>query len=592
MKLITTLIALAAAAAAQQPEVDLVYDVYQGHANDLTKLNTFKGFVVLNSSAAPTYFSSIRFAAPPTGSLRWQAPQPPPVNRTSVVPATNISAACPHSLRSGLGFRALPSHMDEDCLFLNVYAPQNASDLPVLVWIHGGGYGVGDGREDMSKLINANDNSFIGVSIQYRLGAFGFLASDEVFRRGVVNAGLLDQQFALQWVQQHIHRFGGDPRRVTIWGVSAGGGSVMLQNIAYGGTQGTSLYTHSISSSPYLPQQYGYADWIPSQSYYAFAAHAGCFTPWAYGNGSRTIFQCLVSQDTTALQDASNSVSKSGRYGTWAFLPVTDGVYIQSTPGEALASGRLNGLNHLSTNAAEEGSPYVPQNITTAHDLRIWLSLVFPLFTPTDNAALLTHYSSSPNPLSKSPTPGISPPTALDTSATASGHQQTANLIYAESTFICPSYWLAEAYSAHRGGGYKAQTSTPVALHGIDDTAVFGNRPLPIYGRDYIRAVQRIWGAFVTTGNPNPLIADTDAGMLTWPKYNAAIHGILNLNQTGGVLEPANRTLVPALGQVNATWAVGPGLKNDFGVVDGYEWEGGRGARCEFWRSVAKRVPM
>ena len=62
-----------------------------------------------------------------------------------------------------------PSPIDEDCLFLNVYAPQNATRLPALVWIHGGGYGVGDGREDMSTLINANDNSFIGVGIQYRV---------------------------------------------------------------------------------------------------------------------------------------------------------------------------------------------------------------------------------------------------------------------------------------------------------------------------------------------------------------------------------------------------------------------------------------
>lgn len=80
---------------------------------------------------------------------------------------------------------------DEDCLFLSVYTPSNASDLPVLVWIHGGGYGLGDGRQDLSALINGNNRGFIGVSIQYRLGAFGFLSSDEVFRNGVVNAGLL-----------------------------------------------------------------------------------------------------------------------------------------------------------------------------------------------------------------------------------------------------------------------------------------------------------------------------------------------------------------------------------------------------------------
>lgn len=112
--------------------------------------------------------SRIRFAAPPTGSLRWQAPQLPAIKRTSILPAKSFGAAFLQSLRSGQGLRVAPSPIDEDCLFLNVYAPQNATRLPV-VWTHGGGYGVGDGREDLSKLIYANDSGFIGVSIQYRV---------------------------------------------------------------------------------------------------------------------------------------------------------------------------------------------------------------------------------------------------------------------------------------------------------------------------------------------------------------------------------------------------------------------------------------
>jgi carboxylesterase type B len=91
--------------------------------------------------------------------------------------------------------------VSEDCLFLNVQAPANASNLPVLVWIHGGGYGYGSGRQDFSDLLTTNGNNFVVVAIQYRLGPFGFLASDELFRRGAVNAGLLDQLFALHWVQ-------------------------------------------------------------------------------------------------------------------------------------------------------------------------------------------------------------------------------------------------------------------------------------------------------------------------------------------------------------------------------------------------------
>jgi carboxylesterase type B len=96
--------------------------------------------------------------------------------------------------------------MSEDCLFLNVQSPANASNLPVLVWIHGGGYGAGFGRLDSSELLTMNGNNFVTVAIQYRLGPFGFLASDELHRRGVVNAGLLDQIFALQWVQVGLNQ--------------------------------------------------------------------------------------------------------------------------------------------------------------------------------------------------------------------------------------------------------------------------------------------------------------------------------------------------------------------------------------------------
>lgn len=90
------------------------------------------------------------------------------------------------------------------------------------LWCHGGGYGAGSGRQDLSAIINTNNGSFIGVAIQYRLGAFGFLFSDEMYRNGVVNAGILDQHFALQWVQSYIGRFGGNASHVTISGESAG----------------------------------------------------------------------------------------------------------------------------------------------------------------------------------------------------------------------------------------------------------------------------------------------------------------------------------------------------------------------------------
>ena len=90
--------------------------------------------------------------------------------------------------------------------------------------------------------MNTNDNGFISVIIQYRLGAFGFLSSEDVKKKAQVNAGLLDQNFALQWVQDNVEKFGGDPKKVTLAGESAGAGSVMLQAMAYGGKQNETLF--------------------------------------------------------------------------------------------------------------------------------------------------------------------------------------------------------------------------------------------------------------------------------------------------------------------------------------------------------------
>ena len=98
-------------------------------------------------------------------------------------------------------------------------------------------------------------NGFVSVVIQYRLGAFGFASSQEIFQKGVPNAGIHDMHFALEWVQQNIAQFGGDPDQVTIAGESAGGGSVMLLAMANGGEDGTRLFRRAIASSPYLPTQ-------------------------------------------------------------------------------------------------------------------------------------------------------------------------------------------------------------------------------------------------------------------------------------------------------------------------------------------------
>ncbi|KAI1609657.1 carboxylesterase type B [Exophiala viscosa] len=566
-------------------EVNLGYGIYQGYNNATTGLNLWKG---------------IRYAAPPTGSSRWQAPKSPATNNGSVIQANQFGPICPQgqdTTNTLVPYNGTGA--SEDCLFLNVYAPANASGLPVLFYIHGGGYGRGNGQQDLSAIINANNDSFVGVSIQYRLGAFGFLAGDEVFRNGVVNAGLLDQHFALQWVQNYIHLFGGDPSHVTISGQSAGAGSVMLQDMAYGGSQGQSLFRNTIASSPYLPMQYGYKDWQPSQAYYAFATMVGCAPTLPYGAHPGTIFDCLVSKDTSTLQNASATLSESGKYGTWCFLPVTDGVFVQDLPSRQLLRKELNGLNLLVSNNALEGPAYTQPNITTEDDLVAWLQLTFPLFTNDDIAKVLLYYPSSnastdPNaPLFA--TTGTSDPSFINQSSVATGQQQRAFAIYSETTFVCPSYWMAEAYSDFGRTSYKYQYSVPIAVHGSDLTAYFGPAT-PNQSPDFVNAAMQIWGSFITQDNPSipSSVANGASSNSTqtnaaseWPPFTIYSPYQMDLNITGGTSFPFNLSYIHA----NLTEYGEPGLVNDITLVNAYTWEAGRGYRCDMWRSLAAIVP-
>lgn len=134
----------------------------------------------------------------------------------------------------------------------------------------------------------------------------------------------------------------------------------MLQAMAFGGTLGESLFSNAIAASPFLPQQYGYKDSVPSQAYHAFALAVGCFGPPVLprSNSSGSIFECLVSKDTATLQNVSATISGSSRYGTWAFLPVTDGVFIQQLPSQQLLKKQVNGKSIL----VGVGSPSLLRN--------------------------------------------------------------------------------------------------------------------------------------------------------------------------------------------------------------------------------------
>jgi para-nitrobenzyl esterase len=177
-------------------------------------------------------FRAIPFAAAPVGDLRWKAPQPPK-NWDGVRAAEKFGAQCMQRRVFGdMNFRA--SGMSEDCLFLNVWTPtKSASErLPVLVYYYGGGFLAGDGSEPRYDGEAMAKRGIVALTVNYRLGVFGFFAHAELTKESPQHAsgnqGLLDQVAALQWVKQNIAAFGGDPSKVTIAGESAGSISVSV----------------------------------------------------------------------------------------------------------------------------------------------------------------------------------------------------------------------------------------------------------------------------------------------------------------------------------------------------------------------------
>jgi para-nitrobenzyl esterase len=176
-------------------------------------------------------FKNIPYAAPPVGDLRWRPPQPA-MSWTGTRDASKFGDSCPQmyvkNLSTGLG---LPGN--EDCLKLNVFAPQKpGKELPVMVWIHGGALQTDGAKDPLYAPINLVKNDVIVVTFDYRLGSLGFFASKELIEEAkakgepVGNYGTMDQIAVLKWVKRNIAAFGGNPNNVTIFGESAGARSI------------------------------------------------------------------------------------------------------------------------------------------------------------------------------------------------------------------------------------------------------------------------------------------------------------------------------------------------------------------------------
>lgn len=290
-----------------------------GAAGVAAKVETDAGPVRGISKGATLAYLGIPYAEPPVGELRWQPPQP---HRPwqAVLDATRFGAHC---LQASLGYAGAFS---EDCLFLNVFAPKSAGDLkPVMVWIHGGAnYAGRSGPYDPTPLIQSGD--VVVVTLNYRLGVFGFLAHPALDSEGhpAVNYGILDQQLALKWVRNNIERFGGDPRNVTIFGESAGGLNSLTHLVS---PLSAGLFDRAIvQSGAYQLDTPSLA--ASEERGVAFAARAGC------ADRAAACLRALPAQ--TLLDLAKDKPFSAIKQST------VDGKILVETQRSALEAGRIN----------------------------------------------------------------------------------------------------------------------------------------------------------------------------------------------------------------------------------------------------------
>lgn len=491
------------------------------------------------SDAEVLQINGIPFAAPPEGDLRWRAPQPA-LGWDGVRDGREFGAECMQSrsgsgeflndLLNGMGLNAVQRHLatialesgpppaeSEDCLFLNVRtANLGGPDLqPVMVWIHGGSHQTGAGSQGIYQANQLVDNGVVLVTINYRLGPFGYIAHPALSAddpRGVSgNYGLLDQVAALDWIKNNIDVLGGDPNNVTIFGESAGAQSVseiMSTPLSEG------LFHKAILQSG-------------SSSYNANGLDTAIDGRLTMHEAGLDFFDGLVSADADAseLREIPADyivahIANKQHLGGYA-LPTVDGVVIPKLMGQAIGDGSIHNVPVLAGYNADEATLFYPSmNVPTVLEpefpeaLEDRLALLADIYGDVDADAMIQLY-------------GLDDP---DT------YQAAETDMLGDDLFGVHMRYLAAANVAQNAPTYlyhftrvpPSKSQTIGAFHASEIFFVFGSHS-PLAGlteEDELltEAMGVYWTNFAKTGDPNR------AGVPAWPAYDPATDEWMTFN--------------------------------------------------------------
>jgi para-nitrobenzyl esterase len=458
-------------------------------------------------------FAGIPFAASPVGAKRFGPPERAP-SWDGPRSAADFGPSPVQVLEgpfSGTVPGMVPDRVSEDCLTLNVWRPANGGDnLPVLLWIYGGAFTIGSGSlESYDGGRFAAEQNVVIVTANHRVGALGFLdlrnyGGDEV--GAVTNAGLRDQLLAAQWVKENIAAFGGDSARITVFGESAGAGSIVHLVSAPGAKD---AIARAIAQSPGV-------------DFTQTAEIAGIIAGRLLAElGVGTAKELLeVSADRILVAQETVMMNSMGEYGAMVFHPVIDGDMVPATPSIAFARGDAADIDLLIGSTAEEMRLYLdPRANELGRDgliewTRQYLTNRMGGKTPPPDrvAALVDNYAK------------------LGEGTSRSGGADQWAALSSDGGMRLPALRLADSQSAHNPRTYAYaftwQSRNPNAdrgaFHAIDipftfdtlDRAGWGEFVgIDDAGRAVGHAMRSAWAAFAATGDPTSAVSGS------WPAY-------------------------------------------------------------------------
>jgi len=459
-------------------------------------------------------FKGIPYAAAPTGDRRWRPPAAAE-RWTDVRDATRFGPRCPGTPPARAGALGLGGPASEDCLTLNVWtaAKSTGDRLPVMVWLHGGGFNFGTVTVPRVDGTNLARRGVVVVSLNYRLGALGFLAHPALSREsehGVSgNYGLLDQIAALRWVRANIVAFGGNPENVTLFGQSAGGSSqgfLLVSPLARG------LFHRAITQSGWW-RAAGAKPRLRAP-YYGF--------PAAEAQGLSIAPDIATLRALSADEVLARMPSDITEISAWSYVPIVDGYVVPDDPAVLMGTSSQSRVPLLTGHNADEGLFFARDLPKTLADYQSFVRAFFPAAL-VDEA--LTRY-----------------PAATDAEVPAA-----APFLFGESRLVALSVLAARAaatvtdvymYRFSRVGP-SSRAAWGGATHGSEIAYVFDNTSGDASQFDEIdrtvsRAMADAWVQFAKTGNPN------GGGLPPWPAYRAPDYRVLEFGDTATVRSNAH----------------------------------------------------